>query len=73
MIFRRHKEEPLEDRTWECLKMLQLSQQNTLALANLTLTIVEDPECVTSQTRDQLIEMIRELEFGIAHFEEYIL
>lgn len=72
MIFRR-KGKRMAESEMEWMRLLYMSQLNTLSLANMTLRIIEDPECVGYDSRDSLLEMIRELEYSVAHFEEYIV
>lgn len=76
MIFKRRKEPPVADDTsnqeaWAAL--LHMSQLNTLSLAYMLLTIMEDPETVTDDIRSQVLEMTKDLEYGVARFEEFLV
>lgn len=53
--------------------LLHMSQLNTLSIAYMLLTIIEDPEVVNEDIREQILEMVVELEFGIARFEEFVV
>jgi hypothetical protein len=53
--------------------MLHLSQLNTLSLAHLLLAVMEDPEIVTADTHEQVVDMIEELQDGVARFEEWVI
>lgn len=53
--------------------LLRLAGLNSLALAQLSLRLIEDPSVGTDEVRDQLLEMIEELEFGLCRFEEFII
>lgn len=70
MIFERGKALSAEDdQAWA--ELLHLAQLNTLSFAYLTLRLIEDPELITDESKGQVIHMIRELEDGLARFEEY--
>lgn len=60
-----------EEQDWADL--LRLAGLNSLALAQLSLRLIEDPSLGTEETRDQLVEMIEQLECGLARFEEFII
>lgn len=64
-------EEPSEAQQWaECL---HLSQLNLLSVSYMLLTVLEDPQAVTEEMRDQVLDMIIELQYGIARFEEFLV
>lgn len=53
--------------------LLHLANLHTLAIAEAMLRIVEDPSLGTEGTRQQLLAMIEQLEYGIARFEEHLV
>lgn len=63
----------MEGHDQEWAELLLLSKMSTIALAHMTLRIMEDPKLSTPAARDELVEMIKELEYGVARFEEYIV
>lgn len=65
----RKRQRVMTEKDWSDL--LYTSQLNILALANITLTIIEDPQCVTDETRDLMISYVKDLEYGVARMEEY--
>jgi len=73
MIFRRRRKAELMLDGMGWAELLHLSHMNTLSLANLLLTVIEDPQSVTDDTRMQVVEMVQELEYGVARMEEYIV
>lgn len=62
---------PTEEQDWADL--LRLAGLNSLALAQLSLRLIEDPSVGTPEVRDQLLEMIEQLEYGLCRFEEFII
>lgn len=62
---------PESQRGWA--ELLKLSQLSALSIAHMMLSVVDDPALVTPEVREDLVEMITELEYAVAHFEEYIL
>lgn len=54
-------------------ELLQLSQLSTLSLAHMLQAIMDDPSLATPEARSELQEMIRELEYSVARFEEYVV
>jgi len=74
VIFFRHRPESIPaDDPMDWADMLHLSQLNTLSLAHLLLAVMDDPEIVTDDTREQVVEMIQELQDGVARFEEWCI
>ena len=62
---------PESDRQWA--ELLQLSQLSTLSLAHMLQAIMDDPTLATPEARGELAEMITELEYSVARFEEYVV
>lgn len=62
---------PENDSEW--IDMLHLSQLNSLSLAHLLLAVIDDPDIVGDETRNQILELIEGLEYGIARFEEWVI
>ena len=58
-------------RSWA--ELVRMSQMNTLSLLYMMLTVMEDPEVITDDIRDQVIDMVEEMEYGIARFEEFLV
>lgn len=54
-------------------QLLRLAGFNQLALAQLALRLIEDPTLGTEDTRDQLLDMIEQLEYGLSRFEEFLI
>jgi hypothetical protein len=60
-----------DEESWAAL--LHMAQLNSLSLAYMLLTIMEDPATITEEIRDQVLHMVTELEWGIARFEEFVI
>ncbi len=60
-----------DNEAWASL--LHMAQLNTLSLAYMLIAVMEDPETVTDDFRDQVLEMAKDLEYGVARFEEFIV
>ena len=59
------------ERAWA--ELLRLAELNSLSLATCALKLIEDPLLGTDSIREQLIEMIEQLEYGLARFEEFLV
>lgn len=62
-----------DDLNHEWAQLLQLASLSQLSLAHLALRLIEDPSLGTPATRDQLLELIEQLEFGLARYEEFLI
>lgn len=75
MIFRRHKEEippePFDVEVWA--KLLLMSQLNSVSLAKAALLALDHPEAFTYEMRMELEVLIKELEYGVARFQEHVI
>lgn len=69
MIFRRSQQ--VSDAAWA--ELIHFQQMNTLAIAHLTLRIACEPELATDEVKDDLRNMVRELEDRLACFEEHVV
>lgn len=77
MIFGRHSKqlpeapEPFDVQLWS--KLLLMSQLNSVALAKAALLALDHPEAFTDEMRVELEVLIRELEYGVARFQEHVI
>jgi hypothetical protein len=74
VIFRRRKAQttldPLVEQYWDLIHLMQV---NNLSLAQILLTVIDHPDLITLEIREEIAQLVKDMQYSMAYSEEFIL